>query len=319
MHESIDLSVVVPCYNAAETIGLQLDALARQRWSGSWEVIVADNGSRDASASIAAEHGKRIARFRLLDASGRRGSGHARNVGANAAFGDLLVFCDADDVVGPDWMGNMAAVLSKHRFAASRLECGTINPPWLLRARGNPQRDGVQVLSYPPYLPHASASGLGVWRSVHAGISGFDESLRYLVDTDYCIRVQLGGVILRFAADAVVHYRHRATPWGQFRQAHVWGKHNALIYRRYRPEGARVEKAWTHYVREWRHLLPRLRRIRRNNESRARLAYRLGWQLGLLEGSLRYRVPPVACPESSQSDSLPAGHPADSVAPVGVS
>src|SRR4029077_7325804 len=39
----LKLSVVIPCLNAAATIGAQLEALTRQSWEGEWEVIVADN------------------------------------------------------------------------------------------------------------------------------------------------------------------------------------------------------------------------------------------------------------------------------------
>jgi glycosyltransferase involved in cell wall biosynthesis len=46
------LSVVIPCLNAAETIGGQLDALRGQNWSEPWEVIIADNGSTDATVNI---------------------------------------------------------------------------------------------------------------------------------------------------------------------------------------------------------------------------------------------------------------------------
>ncbi|MBF2059991.1 glycosyltransferase family 2 protein, partial [Fischerella thermalis] len=41
------VSVIIPCLNAAETIGVQLEALANQQWSQPWEVIIADNGSTD--------------------------------------------------------------------------------------------------------------------------------------------------------------------------------------------------------------------------------------------------------------------------------
>lgn len=46
------ISVIIPCYNVASTIGCQLEALASQEWSEPWEVIVADNGSSDNSVAI---------------------------------------------------------------------------------------------------------------------------------------------------------------------------------------------------------------------------------------------------------------------------
>jgi glycosyltransferase involved in cell wall biosynthesis len=47
MQRYVQLSVIIPCYNGAETIAAQLEALAGQQWSGQWEVIVSDNGSTD--------------------------------------------------------------------------------------------------------------------------------------------------------------------------------------------------------------------------------------------------------------------------------
>jgi glycosyltransferase involved in cell wall biosynthesis len=44
------LSVVIACYNAAETLPVQLEALSKQEWSRQWEVVLADNGSTDDSA-----------------------------------------------------------------------------------------------------------------------------------------------------------------------------------------------------------------------------------------------------------------------------
>ena len=38
------ISVVIPCLNVEKMIGTQLEAIARQQYPGSWEVVVADNG-----------------------------------------------------------------------------------------------------------------------------------------------------------------------------------------------------------------------------------------------------------------------------------
>lgn len=47
------LSVIIPCLNAADTIGKQLEALARQEWSEPWEVVILDNGSTDETLAVA--------------------------------------------------------------------------------------------------------------------------------------------------------------------------------------------------------------------------------------------------------------------------
>src|SRR5689334_1914994 len=79
------LSVVIPCLNAAATLGVQLEALIGQSWPGGWEVIVADNGSTDGSREIVESYRGRLPDLKLVDASDRRGQAHARNLGAAAA------------------------------------------------------------------------------------------------------------------------------------------------------------------------------------------------------------------------------------------
>jgi glycosyltransferase involved in cell wall biosynthesis len=62
------ISVIVPARDAAATIGGQLAALAAQRYEGSWEVIVADNGSADATATVADRWIGRIPGLRVVTA-----------------------------------------------------------------------------------------------------------------------------------------------------------------------------------------------------------------------------------------------------------
>jgi glycosyltransferase involved in cell wall biosynthesis len=55
--------------------------------------------------------GKSCPMFRLVDASKTIGPGATRNAGARAAKGELMAFCDADDVVQPGWLaGHMTAL-----------------------------------------------------------------------------------------------------------------------------------------------------------------------------------------------------------------
>ena len=118
MTDAVAISIVIPAFNAEKTIDAQLEALSRQSWSGGWEVIVADNGSTDDTAEHVAHWEARLPGFRVVDASARRGAGHARNVGARAARGDYLLFVDADDVVQPGWLASMAEAAGRHPLIA---------------------------------------------------------------------------------------------------------------------------------------------------------------------------------------------------------
>lgn len=128
------LSVIIPCYNGANTIADQLEALANQEWSEPWEIIVADNRSTDNSMAIVKQYQERLPNLRIVDASARQGQPYALNCGAEAAVGESLAFCDADDVVGPCWLVAMGQALSKYDFVACRFDTEKLNPPWLSKA-----------------------------------------------------------------------------------------------------------------------------------------------------------------------------------------
>ena len=282
------LSVILPAFNAADTIGIQLEALARQSWDGPWEVIVADNGSTDETRSIVEQYQDRLPNFRIVDASDRRGAAHARNVGVRHAAGDALLFCDADDEVAPGWLAAMGTALTKHDFVASRLEAEKLSKPWALTARGCPQQNGLQEYKYPPYLSHAASAGLGVKRWIHEVVDGFDEALYKLMDTDYCWRIQLAGTELHFVPDALVHMRFRDTPAGLYRQARQWGEYNVKLYKRYRQLGM-PKVSWTKPVGRWFFILSRFPHVW-SPHKRGRWLKDFNWSLGRLIGCIKYRV-----------------------------
>jgi glycosyltransferase involved in cell wall biosynthesis len=282
------LSVVIPCLNAAATLGVQLAALAGQSWAGEWEVIVADNGSTDGSQGIVESYRDRLPGLKLMDASDREGQAHARNLGAAAASGDAFLFCDADDEVAPGWLAALGRALAQHDFVACRYDNERLNPVWVRRTHLNPQKDGLTSYDYPPFLPHAGGGGLGVSRRAHEAVNGFDETLPALEDTDYCWRLQLAGYQLHFAPEAVVNIRHRGDLGSIYRQGVSYGLHNVHIYERYRSRGM-PRLGWLPGLRKWASLLLRTPLLLRR-EGRARWMWQLGWRVGRIQGCFRYKV-----------------------------
>jgi glycosyltransferase involved in cell wall biosynthesis len=254
-------------------------------------VIVADNGSIDNSVSVVKRYRSRFASLRLIDASDRPGQGHAKNLGVRAATGEAILFCDADDEVAPGWLSAMAEALVKHDFVACRIDSEKLNAPWVRQIRAASQRNGLQVLDYPPYLPHAAGCGLGVKRVLHDAVGGFDSSTSPLDDTDYCMRIQLAGSKLQFVPGAVVHYRYRNTLAGIYRQANSWAAANVLLYKKYRPVADRDLWRWRSHMWQWWYCATSFPLVF-SKEGRAKWVWLLGRQVGFLRGSLSYRVPP---------------------------
>ncbi len=89
----LEVSVVIPCLNEANSLGICIDKARRAFAEGtlSGEVVVADNGSTDGSIEIAKARGARVIHVM------RRGYGSALRAGIMAARGEYIVMGDADD------------------------------------------------------------------------------------------------------------------------------------------------------------------------------------------------------------------------------
>ncbi|MCC2307119.1 glycosyltransferase family 2 protein [Cellulomonas chengniuliangii] len=229
----VDLSVVIAAFDAAATLPEQLAALAGQRTSCAWEVVLADNGSRDGTVNAALAFATRLPALRVVDASARRGPAAARNAGVRAARGRHVVFCDADDVVGEGWLQAMHEALRRHDFVAGRLDGRRLNAPDVRASRTLPQSRGLQESALLPGLWHAGAGNMGVRADLFRRMGGFDESARCLEDTDLCWRMGLVGVRLVYVEDAVVHARLREGLRVTARQGYQYGAGERWLAERY--------------------------------------------------------------------------------------
>lgn len=284
------LSVIIATRNRVRFLRGQLEALCRQEWPGGWEVIVADNGSRDDTAEVVRSYSGRLPGLRLLDASAVPGTPYAQNQAARVALGDAFLFVDDDDEVGEGWLTAMGRALTEHPFVAARIDASKLNAPWLLGSRSSAQRHGLQQIPYPPYLAHAAGATLGVRRSTFEAVGGFDETLLAVCDTFFCLRVQLMGVPLQFVPDAVVHMRFRTSLRGMYGQARGYGQYSTLMYRKMRELGM---PPLPHPIREslgkWWYIVRCLPGLRRKSMW-GHLAFHLGYRMGRLRGSLKHRV-----------------------------
>jgi glycosyltransferase involved in cell wall biosynthesis len=118
------ISAIVPVYNGAGVLPQSLPPLiAMQRAGEIAELIVVDDGSTDATVSVARELG-----VVPIPSGGRKGPGGARNVGAALAIGDVLWFVDADVVAHAD-AARMIARAFATTGAAAVFGCYDDRPP----------------------------------------------------------------------------------------------------------------------------------------------------------------------------------------------
>jgi glycosyltransferase involved in cell wall biosynthesis len=281
----VELSVVIPAYDAADVLAQQLEALVTQNWGGSWEIVVVDNNSRDRTAAVVRRYSERHSRLRLVCANDGQGAGFARNVGARSASGDSLAFCDADDVVAPDWVASMGEALRRHEFVTGPLELAELNPAWLVESRGRSFAE--ERAMFEGIFPFATSCNLGLRRSVFERIGGFDESYRIGEDLGLSLRLWLVGVSLHFDPRIFVHYRYRPTLRATYRQARAYGRVRPVIGERLREAGRAAPKRGAG-LRNWAWLARHLPLLT-GAAGRARWLWVAGQRIGNLEGSLRVR------------------------------
>jgi glycosyltransferase involved in cell wall biosynthesis len=183
--EPLELTVVMPCLNEAETLAICVDkALAALRDNGiAGEVVIADNGSTDGSQQIALDHGARVVPVPL------RGYGAALNAGILAARGRYVLMGDADDSYE---FAHIPRFLAELRNGSELV-------------MGNRFRGGIGPGAMPPlhrYLGNPVLSFLGRFL-FHAPIGDFHCGMRAFPRDAY-ERLALRTTGMEFASEMVV-------------------------------------------------------------------------------------------------------------------
>ena len=99
----IDVSIIIPCYNVERFLPSCIESLAAQKTQYTYEVILVNDGSKDATKDILDAAALRYDVFRCIHQS-NQGCGGARNEGLRNARGKYLMFVDADDIVSADYV-----------------------------------------------------------------------------------------------------------------------------------------------------------------------------------------------------------------------
>jgi glycosyltransferase involved in cell wall biosynthesis len=208
--------VVIPARDGALTLPPLLESLQRQTLGeGLYEVLVVDNGSRDDTATVARSHGARV----IEEAKPNRAG--ARNAGVRAAHADLIAYTDADCVADPGWLEAMRDALGEHEIVAGHVSVTTGRPPNAVE-----RFEALWRFNQEQWINDgwAATANLGVRRSVHDEIGGFDTAYRHIAeDADYCLRAGRRGHALAFAPGAVIDHYAEDELWPMLRRAFFHG------------------------------------------------------------------------------------------------
>ena len=278
------VSVCIPSLDTAATIGEQLDALAAQTYGGDWEVVVLDNGSTDGSDSLVLRWSDRLPGLRVERVEAR-GISHVRNAARRVARGDLLAFCDGDDVVVPGWLAALVDGAVTYDVVGGRLDDRALNAPSVVAWRGAIPQDALMAPL--GHLPFAPGGNCAVWADVVDALGGWDPG--YVAgsdDVDFSWRAQQRGFTVGFAPDAAIAYRYRADRRNLYRQFFRYGRTEALLQKRFpAPRHSPLELRTT-----WARLLRRAPALRRRGDDRVILLREWAYHAGRLVGSAEHRT-----------------------------
>jgi glycosyltransferase involved in cell wall biosynthesis len=224
------VSVVIPVYNGAATIGDTLRSLAALAPNTpEFEIVVVDNGSVDATREVAR-------RFDVtLVEEATRGPAAARNRGLDYARGDIVAHCDADTVVTRHWLAELVAPLADPAVALVAGQSLSYRPETGAEryAAASGIWDAERAVTREPF-PFAASLNMAVRRADALAVSGWDQTLMTAEDVDFSHRVlHARGGRIAYAPKAILFHKNRADDDALRRQARSYGRGSAELYLRH--------------------------------------------------------------------------------------
>lgn len=220
-------TVIIPVRNDARGIDRCLAGIARQ--CVSLEVIVIDDGSSDGTGAVAQSHGVRVLN------GGGRGAAAARNLGAQAASCEILLFTDGDCIPCPGWAKSLVEPIAQGHCIATKgsyRSRQSSHTAQFVQVEYEERYERMRQLAEIDFLDTYS---LGVRRSDLLAIGGFDEAFAgaSVEDQEMSFRLHERGRFL-FVSQAVVEHLHADRPGVYFRKKLRIGRGKATLIRRHR-------------------------------------------------------------------------------------
>lgn len=208
------VSVIIPAYNAQDTIGTCLAALEHQTVSRpSYEIIVVDDGSRDHTCDqVEKFQGVRL--FRQENA----GPSVARNLGIAQALGEILLFTDDDCEPTGDWIERMQAPFQDIEIVGVKGTYLTRQPGLVPRFVQLEFEDKYDRMAMDKYIDFVDTYSAGYCRSVLVANNGFDPTfpVASTEDQELSFRLARQGCKMVFAPQAKVYHLHHPRNIGEY-------------------------------------------------------------------------------------------------------
>ncbi|MBF0476662.1 MAG: glycosyltransferase [Deltaproteobacteria bacterium] len=227
--QDIPVSVVIPAYNAAATIGRTIDAcLAQTGLPEALEVIVVDDGSQDHTAIVAQRYPVKVI------SQANSGPAAARNAGYRAARGRVICFTDADCIPAEDWVATLLRGFQSQEIGAVAGSYEPANPEsWL--ATCIQAEIVVRHLQMGQFIRAFGTYNVAIIRRALDEVDGFEPTFRRASgeDNDLSYKLLKAGYKITFCRDARVAHFHPTRVIKYMKEQARHGFWRAKIYRRH--------------------------------------------------------------------------------------
>lgn len=224
------ISVIVPARNMVATVGDCVGALRRQTLHpAAYEIIVVDDGSSDGTAQAA----ERAGAHRVLRKPPGGYAAAARNLGIEAARGEIACFTDADCCPAPDWLAQITAPLADPEIAGVKGVYTTTQRSLVARFVQLEYEEKYEHLRRQPRISFIDFYAAAFRRQVLVSNGGFDETFPNSEDRELSFRLATRGYQMVFQPHAVVHHLHAATLGDYFFKKIRNGYWTAQVVRRF--------------------------------------------------------------------------------------
>lgn len=189
-------SIIIPCYNAATTLPATLASLVGQTDSD-WEAICVDDGSSDDTRRIVREAAADDRRIHLVRNTGK-GPSMARNLGAIAmASGEIVAFCDADDLWVEDKLAQLRVALADDAIDGVFGRIGFFrDTPRDAKVFSTVPSGDLTIDMLLGENPVCTMSNLAIRHEAVVASGGFDTEMVHNEDLEWLIRLVGGGARL---------------------------------------------------------------------------------------------------------------------------